>query len=78
MTSLRAIDDYYILSDICDDDIEMSVSIVQRYHSEHIKRSKIKIDLENLNLKAYHGTIEKILDMPSRDILNFIKYNKAI
>ena len=78
MTYSQAIDDYYILSDICDDDIEMTVYIVQRYHNEHIKRSKIKLDLENLNLKSYNNTISKILGLPSKEVLNVIKYNKAL
>ena len=78
VTYSQAIDDYYILSDICDDDIEMSVSIIQRYHYKHITRSKIRLDLENLNLSMYHATIEKILEMPSKDVIRFIQYNKVI
>ena len=71
----KIMSDFYILSDLLGDNLELVAIIIHKHHSIKYKLSAVIADVEENSeerIGKYHQTINKILDLPYRDIKNFI------
>ena len=66
--------DFWILCDLFDDDVNIVAKIIQEYHTKRLKLSRIREDIEECKegrIYKYFGTISKILDLDIHIIKEF-------
>ena len=75
----KVINDFYLLSELLDDNMELVAILIHKHHTENYKLSRIEEDIEHCGeerLKKYHVTIIKILeDIPLKKIKIFKALN---
>jgi hypothetical protein len=60
--------DFYILCDICDDDLDLVAKLIQIHLIPHRKLSRIRTDMTYLRIAHYRPTITTLLDTPYKTI----------
>lgn len=77
MNTSPLLDDFFTLSDICNDDLMIVAELIQFHHKPMERVSRIKSDVNNWRdrerLDKYASTIDKILSLPNTYVKTLVQ-----
>ena len=69
-------DDFYILCQLCDDDLNLTARVIQAVKKPHHRLSRIQKSIENLWLLDYQESICNLLDRPCKELKTIIEFKR--